>query len=516
MWALALVVSSACQSVLGDFTVEPAPPETPPVLLGTECEPGEYRCTDEVLETCSDDRSGFVAVETCASAAECNLNTRSCRRCTSESSCVGSANLEQCDAPGAWVVQDMCDTAALCDIEPNHRWARARTRRRLQHGPASIAAAVPRSSVARRDWTPSKESRSAKTPSSATPPTRTSSLVTGARGACKPPVCAPDSWSCEGATLRRCAIDRTHWETVDPPCDSPDLCSAGNAGCGPCEPEQIECNGAELRRCSAGGGWETLEVCNAAALCDAEAGRCQPAECATPGLLRCINNDFVPSLERCSEDFAWEVAEVCVTLQLCSVSEGRCLAPACGVGAVRCNGNRLEKCSGDRTRWVTDKTCAAGQVCMPKVGCVAGPCTEGSVRCNGSSLERCTSSRFEESAALRDARALRRAQPAMQCSRSPLPAAQLPSCAPPLRSSSRLASPGATGSARLSRATPGETCDPIPAIGTGSPECDVCTPNAYECDQDQDLLRCSSDGQARVKVRTCATCDASATPPICH
>ena len=62
----------------------------------------------------------------------------------------------------------------------------------------------------------------------------------------------------------------------------------------------------------------------------------------------------------------------------------------------------------------------------------------------------------------------------------------------------------------------GETCDATPAIDTGVAQCDVCTPNAYECDQEQDLLRCSSDGQARVKVRTCATCDASASPPLCN
>ena len=504
MWALALVVSSACQSVLGDFTIAPAPPALPPVSLGTVCEPGAYRCTNEVLETCSDDRSKFVAVATCANANECNLNTRSCRPCTvGEFMCRGQV-LEQCDPNGAWLFIDTCETAALCDIMPDHRSGECAT-------PVNGCATGGEHRCSGATLERCSEGRDAfervalcENPELCDAAHADELALTEVRGACKPPACAPDSWSCEGATLRHCAIDRTQWDDVVPACDSPDLCSARSAGCGPCEPEQIECNGAELRRCRASGGWETLEVCKSGALCDAEAGRCLPAECATPGLLRCINNDGVPSLERCSEDFAWEVAEVCVTLPLCSVTAGRCLAPACGGGAVRCNGDRHETCSPDRTRWVADSPCAAGQLCHPELGCIAGPCTDGNVRCNGSSLERCASARFEES---------------VRCETPELCDELNQRCNPPVcppppafvctsTTNIKVCRPGRDGLDDYLYCTMG-TC-------VGKPQCELCPPNVYECDQDQDLVRCSSDGQARVKVRTCTTCDASSTPPICN
>ena len=119
---LVLVTASACQTVLGDFTVAP-PPEGAAETLGTACEPGEYRCTNELLETCQGDRSGFVVAETCASAAECNLNTRSCRPCVAGERMCRENVLERCDELGAWVPDGpaaTCETAALCSVAPDH------------------------------------------------------------------------------------------------------------------------------------------------------------------------------------------------------------------------------------------------------------------------------------------------------------------------------------------------------------------------------------------------------------
>jgi hypothetical protein len=44
------------------------------------------------------------------------------------------------------------------------------------------------------------------------------------------------------------------------------------------------------------------------------------------------------------------------------------LAPACALGASRCEGNQFQQCSGGK--WITSQTCGAAQSCDPKRGCV--------------------------------------------------------------------------------------------------------------------------------------------------
>jgi hypothetical protein len=118
--AVCLLLAGGCQAVLGDFEVAPAPAEEPASVLGAECEPGAYRCTNEVLETCSDDRNGFVAVETCQSAAECNLNVLSCRPCVPGERMCRDNVLELCKDDLSWQTEATCATGALCSVAPDH------------------------------------------------------------------------------------------------------------------------------------------------------------------------------------------------------------------------------------------------------------------------------------------------------------------------------------------------------------------------------------------------------------
>jgi hypothetical protein len=506
--ALALVASSACQSVLGDFEVAPAPPEAPSEL-GTACEPDAWRCTDAFLETCNGSRTGFITVATCASAAECNASTRSCGPCSAgDHRCSGNV-LEVCDANAAWMQQSLaCDTAALCRVAPDHASGTCATAACPTPGGYQCnGALLERCAEGRDRWDPIELCE--------TPELCAASVAQVAAGQepgrCQAPACEPNSFSCDGAKLRRCAFDRTTWEAIET-CDSADLCNVTKSDCAACDPGTIECNGAELRRCSDSGVWQPLETCAAAALCDESAERCTAPECDTPGALRC-GHDNEPILERCSPSLTWEIADACDTVQLCSVSAGSCLPPACVAGAMRCTGARHEQCSNDRTRWKALRTCGAGEVCDPSMGCVPGPCQEAVVRCNGASLERCVSGRFQElkrceSEALCDAGTSECQAPEPGCSaRKPFKCEGLEilKCSSGLDDTEGFWTCGA-----------GETCDANPAFG--SPQCDVCTPNVYEC-RGLDVYRCNADGQASEKVGACPTlCTPGADdmPPTCR
>ncbi|HEX6766458.1 MAG TPA: hypothetical protein VF103_13290, partial [Polyangiaceae bacterium] len=113
--ALVLVVACGCQAVFGDFEIASEPTSSPSSELGLACEPDQYRCTNEVLERCNDSRTGFVTVETCASAAECNSNARRCGPCTAgEYQCRGT-ELEHCDA-SIWTHVDTCAAPEACSV----------------------------------------------------------------------------------------------------------------------------------------------------------------------------------------------------------------------------------------------------------------------------------------------------------------------------------------------------------------------------------------------------------------
>lgn len=504
--ALGVALAGGCQTVLGDFTITDAPPETPPSMLGTACEPGSYRCTGELLETCNDERTGFAVAAVCASAAECNLNSHRCRPCVPEERMCRDNVLERCDANAQWVTDLTCDSAALCSVGPDHLTGSCDTAMCPTAGKHSCDAARLMRCSAGRDRL--EAVALCETPELCDATYADELANAGGRGACKPATCEPDAWSCDGAQLRHCAVDRTGWDDIAT-CDSPALCNVELGACAACEPGSVACNGAELLRCAANGSWQTLETCGSAALCDVATESCHRAECDEPGELRCASREGVPGLERCSEALTWEVAEVCAHLALCNLAAGKCLPPACVSGEARCVGNRHEHCSSDRTRFELTTTCAEGMVCDATRGCEPGPCTEGTVRCNGASLERCASARFEE---------LERCETPALCK------AEQTSCAPPVCPEGPAYE--CRGTTIIQKCRPGRemfddfrtctvgVCDPTPSLVTGLPECDICTPNAYECDG-LVLKRCSSDGQRLETMRSCATDCGVGIPPTC-
>ena len=493
--ALCLVLACGCQKVFGDFEVLPAPAEEPSAVLGTECDPDAYRCTNELLETCSDDRSGFVVAETCPSAAECNLNARGCRACTAGERMCRENVLERCDDSLAWQVEATCATAALCNVAPDRLSGTCDTPVCAVPGAhACDGAKLVRCSEGRDRL---EAVALCENPELCDAAHADELARSGARGRCRPALCEPNAYRCRGAVLEHCAIDRTAWNEVAT-CDSPDLCNAAGGACTACEPDAVECNGAELRRCTAESAWKTLATCDSVALCSASTASCLRAECDEPGALRC-GSGGIPVLERCSEALLWEVAEVCATVELCSATAGRCLPPACIGGEQRCRGDRFERCSSDRTHWTPVSTCGPGELCEPETGCIEAVCKEADVRCNGSSLERCVAGRYEE--VERCATADLCDENLATCNAAVCPAGPAFECR---GSIIRKCRPGRDAFDDFRTCPADTTCDAIPGLATGLPECDVCTPNTYEC-IGAELVRCSSDGQTRETVSTCPT-----------
>jgi hypothetical protein len=485
-----ILLACACQAVLGDFTVEPAPAPEPALVLGTACEPEEYRCAGAVLERCADDRQGFVPVETCASAVACNLNAKACRPCmTGEFMCRGAV-LERCDGE-VWVPEADCFTAALCSVSfASDVWTGTCVGPTCTSGTHQCdGPLLTRCSPARDGWEKVELCENGELCDAMQ---ADADVALGLPARCMAPACAPNAFRCEGGTLRVCAPDRMSF--IDSgPCESTELCSATRGSCGACEPDEIECNGAELRRCTEAGIWETLEMCGSAALCDAEAEECQKAECPEPGALRCGNR---PVLERCSADLIWEDFEACANEELCSASAGRCLAPACAVDETRCRGGQFERCSADRTRWVLVAACGVGESCDAMVGCTPESCMDENVHCNGSSLERCMEGQVE---------VVQRCATASLCDASM--GCTVPECGPgpEFKCNGEIIQrclPGRDDFADFFTCEEPTFCDA--PTGAGDSECDVCTPDEYDCTPEGTaVLRCSPDGQAWETVQSC-------------
>jgi hypothetical protein len=235
-------------------------------------------------------------------------------------------------------------------------------------------------------------------------------------GACHP--CSPGDFACNGSQLQSCDAS-TSWQP-GPKCATAELCTLAvdrrGGDCAlpamGCTPGGYVCDGRNLLRCSNGlDRAEFIERCATAAHCDpnlasAQAARGEKARCAPscqgdncgaecePGTTRCAGGGN-PELHQCNADGFWTTRDVCKNTALCSDSAGACLPPACKDGELRCDGQVLERCARDLTRFEDVGVCPDGELCDPVVGCLAAPCGEGTFRCNGSLLERCEAGSWE-------------------------------------------------------------------------------------------------------------------------
>ncbi|HWO11394.1 MAG TPA: hypothetical protein VNN80_17995 [Polyangiaceae bacterium] len=513
-----------------------------PGCLPPTCMAGERRCTGEVLEECNADQTGYVAIDRCASALQCNA---SLGRCTDqpcdwtqrERQCSGP-QLEQC-LPGAavWIPTEACATAGLCDPSAD-TCAPLDCRIGGLASPPSpyqcVGGNLMRCNDGLTGWehvetclNPSN-CNALIDPLAGDPYAVDMSTEELASLGCSPPACAPGRYRCEGATLYLCGINRTGYLDRIQTCQSPRHCDAEGGRCldAPCIVGQRQCSGDEFQTCTES-GWVTNTTCSRGAPCDSAQG-CLPTSCE-PNEYRCQG----AVLERCNvERTGWIPVKACDSAALCSVTAKRCEAPACTTGEVRCTTDgRLERCNAERTGWALVAECAAGIVLPPGVNgsalcdptgagqCLRSTsCLSGALRCNGRELERCRDGAWRPHA---------RCATAAQCDATGSGACRAALCEP---GSYRCVVPGTPPTPaddqtpRLGLAlevcnddgtgfVPALSCSPAELCDDTHGQCDICEPSQLLC-SDRELLVCTADGQERTLYKVCAQgcVEARATP----
>jgi len=501
-----------------------------PGCLAPVCVSGERRCQGDVLEECNAGQTGFVQLDRCPSAQQCNATLG---RCTDEpcnaperqQQCNGP-QLEQCLPGSGWIPTDTCATSGLCD--PSADTCAASDCR--IGGPASppspyqcVGGNLLRCNDAQTGWEHVETCLN---------PSNCNALIEALAGdphaeamtteqleslGCSPPACAPGRYQCDGAVLNLCGINRTGYLDRIATCQTARHCDARGGRCldSPCVLGQTQCSGDDFQIC-AEQGWVTQRTCSRGAPCDPAQG-CLPTLCE-PNEYRC--EGLV--LQRCNvERTGWIPVQTCSGAGSCNVATKRCDIPACQAGEVHCTPEgHLERCTPDQTGWALVADCVASSavpagtspslICDPTNGgrCLdSSTCVAGALRCNGPELERCRENAWRPYA---------RCATAAQCDATGAGACREPACEP---GSYRCVVPGnpptaaddqtprlglaleacnaeGTGYVPALACTPTELCDDVHG------QCDICSPSQLLC-SDRELLVCTADGQERTLYKVC-------------
>jgi hypothetical protein len=407
MWA----TEQACATVA---LCDKAPTDgSPPRCNPPVCAPQETRCTGPQLEVCNDDRTAFVPLTMCASAALC--------ACTQDgSACAGGIDALGCGVPVCMPNLDTGELPLRCDPSD----------------PAAKKVEICDPSL--NGWT---ALQTCDADEFCYPADRTAPCQ----------IECPAPLLCNGAELLSCTVKGPPVHQAD--CATPTLCECAVAGTCPIFPNgcgipqcggtlpQHQCDGSLLQTCQVGrAGWD-VQNCGDGALCypgEAPAftgGYC--AICPTAGVVDC--NDAATGIRTCSPDRLGYVAEMTCALgclerpgasadycAVCAVDELRCngTAPglsrvrecnddqagltdigavcehgcldigttdqcaACQMGESRCMGNQRWVCNSARTALTLQETCT--QACINSgIADYCGMCAPGNTQCDGDLLQTC-------------------------------------------------------------------------------------------------------------------------------
>ena len=211
--------------------------------------------------------------------------------------------------------------------------------------------------------------------------------------------------------MQRCNADRTAWESFES-CATADLCLASLADCGrspdacscqapTCAPTETRCTAATLERCNAGRtGWDPVEPCATAALCEAGRATLGGSACVAPACEVGSHSCDGAVLQGCRIDrTGFDDQETCIGAPFCNLTEGRCEDAPCEVGQHRCSGSQIEVCLDDRTGFVAEgPACATPALCKESdptdVHCDPPQCAVNQFSCfQGSQLQACNEGR---------------------------------------------------------------------------------------------------------------------------
>lgn len=313
-----------------------------PCCLTAPCDPGELRCNEGMLQRCRDDQTGFDDVVDCETVELCDATRGSCTpgsaECAcqppacdaGETRCTGSV-LERCnDARTGWEVVQTCTTAALCEL--------GRSRVPLACEPPACEP----------DEFDCNEATLGRCNADQTG-FQTVMTCAGGPGFCNEVLgscsqCQVGDTRCDGAQIQGCRADRSGFEPLPiEPCATPQLCVLNVAGAAECQEPRcgvgaFQCNGAQLTRCNDGRtAFEPFgQACPRADLCSAQRGRC---DFCVPSRRECTP-DLTASRTCAADGNSFGPLTPCPLG--CIAETGACRT--CTIGQYICAGGLLSRC----------------------------------------------------------------------------------------------------------------------------------------------------------------------------
>ncbi|HKO93859.1 MAG TPA: hypothetical protein VJU61_22050 [Polyangiaceae bacterium] len=501
-----------------------------PTCLAPSCAPGDFRCDGRTLNICNEEQTGWTPISTCSSAAQCNA---SLGRCTDQP-CSPTVPDRQCSggdllscASSSWAPLGACETQALCSAEPSNYGC---TETRCLVGDNTLPSPF---RCANGDLQRCNDEQTGfefvETCLNALHCNGLMGEVGDAQGVnldtedlrvlgCSLPGCTPGHFSCDReGRLLLCDQNRSSYRVLVEDCGSASRCNASTGTCSSedCTPGVQQCNGNQLQTCTQQRAWQTTDTCASAAQCDL--GGCQPPECQIADY-RCRG----AALERCNvARTGWIAIHSCDSAALCNAEAKRCDAPVCQPGQRRCSRDgKLEECAPGQNAWATLSDCrqlaglpetatpeqlsglcdSSGARCL-----TSASCTSGTLRCNGEFLERCQNNSWQPQA---------RCNTPSACDASGAGSCRTTECVP---GAHRCVIPGAeTIVAEPGDPVQGLTLQECNAAGSGYAtvqecpgycdaahgQCDICNSLDLLCFNAR-LYRCSADGQERELEKPC-------------
>jgi cysteine-rich repeat protein len=286
------------------------------------CAPGSTRCAGEVVETCSENGSGYEAAAPCDASEVCLAGTCLPRDCAAGTTqCVGERIVE-CGDDGLIVgAQDCTAEDAWCDDSTG----------------------LP---------------------------------------VCRPRVCVPGEVTCDGRDIVQCD-DRGTQEVVIEECGDSQACVNGACEEVVCVPDGTRCSDIlTVASCNSDGTVETSERCDAGFYCGTtpSGASCVPQVCE-PETIRCNPDD--EAVEQCEIDGSRYLNPVpCGAREFCQDAD--CVPWTCTPGSAVCDGEfSVSTCDG-RGASASTTRCGSGQYCNGSgalATCAPQVCEPGTLRC---------------------------------------------------------------------------------------------------------------------------------------
>jgi alpha-tubulin suppressor-like RCC1 family protein len=199
-------------------------------------------------------------------------------------------------------------------------------------------------------------------------------------------VCVDGEHSCDGVSLKKCALDHQSF-VLQETCATAALCNpvAGACTSSACLADQYTCNGDTLQKCNAAmDGFDVVQTC-AAGLCDAAAKAC---DACAQGTTTCAD---ATNQAQCSSDGKTLTTVACAAGTPYCVGSGACVqcadATPCPATGNECVVPNCASGTCGTGPAPVGTSCGAGGVCNGNGVC--GVCEPGKTQCKGSGLQTC-------------------------------------------------------------------------------------------------------------------------------